>query len=72
MIIAYCDFILHRYLVRFGTIENSWGAGEGGLKALKMTSPLGFIKQREIKKNKGREGGPKFEKNGPMSFMDGP
>ena len=38
-----------------------WG---GGLRALKTTSPLGVIKQKEMKNDKGREGGPKIGKMG--------
>ena len=31
--------------------------GEGGLRALKTTSPLGVIKPKEMKNDKGRRGG---------------
>ena len=31
-----------------------------GLRALKIISPLGVIKQKEMKNDKGREGGPKI------------
>ena len=33
-------------------------------RALKPTSPLGVIKQKEMKNGKGREGGPKIKKKG--------
>ena len=35
-----------------------------GLRASKLISPLGVIKQKEMKNDKGREGGPKIGKNG--------
>ena len=34
------------------------------LRALKMTSPLGVFKQKEMKNDKGREGSPNIEKMG--------
>jgi hypothetical protein len=34
------------------------------LRALKTTSPLGVTKQKEMKNDKGREGGPKIGKMG--------
>jgi hypothetical protein len=38
--------------------------GKGGWRALKTTSPLGVIKQKEMKNDKGREGGSKIGKMG--------
>ena len=35
------------------------------------TSPLGAVKPKAMKNNKGREG-VKYQKNGLTSFMDGP
>ena len=36
----------------------------GGLEGSKTTSPLGVIKQKEMKNDKGREGGSKIGKMG--------